>query len=117
MIDIVCFHRVTVTTAETFGGKLRAHLEEHHVTRRGLAKQIAEQTGQNPENARRMLYKWIEGGVDPTVESRKVVTDVLGLDEGALDPDDEEESLYDALVKVLGRAKLQAALERTGRAA
>jgi DNA-binding phage protein len=109
-----------VTTQNTFGARLKQHMEvELGRTnwRRSLAKQVAEQTGQNPENARRMLYKWIDEGVDPQPESRKAVTDALGLQAGALDPDDEEESLYNALVSALDRAKLLAAIDRAKAAA
>jgi hypothetical protein len=91
----------------SFGEKLTHHMEVElgrRNWRRGLAKQVAARTGQQPEHVRRMLYKWIDGGVEATEASRESITSTLGLEKGALDP---EEDLSDALTRAL-RAAVEA---------
>jgi hypothetical protein len=92
----------------TFSDKLSAVLEERNMSNRGLAKLIDPE---NVESARRTIRKWLKGQQTATRASRDNVTDVLGLERGALDPDDEEESLYRALVSSLNRDKLRRALD------
>lgn len=62
----------------------------------------------NPEQARRAIRRWLQGTHTPTQASRDAVTDALGLERGALDPDDEESArdvllaLYTQLGEALG---------------
>lgn len=97
--------------SRTFGQKLKRHMEAELGRtnwRRGFAKEVASRTGQEPEHVRRMLYKWIDEGVEPTEASRRSITDTLGLDTGALDTDEEEESLVAALLAQALKAAVEA---------
>jgi hypothetical protein len=92
----------------TFSDKLSAVLEERKMGNRTLAKLIDPD---HVESARRSIRKWLSGQHQPNRASIDSVTDALGLERGALDPDDEEESLYRALVANLNRDKLRRALD------
>jgi hypothetical protein len=93
----------------TFAEKLERVIAERELTYRSCARLIDPD---NTEVARRSLRKWLSGKHTPTQASIDRVTDALGLDRGALDPDDEEESLYAVLVANLNPEKLRRALER-----
>lgn len=90
-----------------FSDKLKAVLEERNMGHRTLAKAMAPT---NVESSRRLIRKWMRGQT-PTRSSMDSVTDALGLERGALDPDDEEESLYRALLAAVDIAKLRRVLD------
>lgn len=79
----------------SFQTKLGVELEARNMGYRTLARLIDPD---NVESARRAIRKWMKGVHTPTRASRDAVTDALGLERGALDPDDEEESLMRALM-------------------
>ena len=73
-----------------FGQQLRAQLERHPNidSVRRLAHAMAPD---RPEHARRMLQKWIAGDAKPTIASRYVVAQALGVDAAVFAEDDEDE--------------------------
>jgi hypothetical protein len=94
----------TSSSPRSFGSKLDAELLGRGLTKRALARMISARTGQDIETARRAIYKWIVEGVEPTAESRAVVTDALEMERGALDSDEEESRMYVHLVAQLREA-------------
>lgn len=69
--------------------KLTAELAARNMGYRTLAKLIDPE---NVEQARRSLRRWANGTHVPSRANRDAITDALGLDRGALEPDDEEDS-------------------------
>ena len=91
-----------------FSDKLAAVLEERSLSNRALAKLIDPY---NAESARRTIRKWRAGQQQPTQASIDSVTDALGLERGVLDPDDEDDSLYRALVAAIDITRLRRILD------
>lgn len=60
---------------------------------------------EKPEHARRALAKWISGKTKPSLASRHLVADTLGVDRSVFDDEDDEEEadLYADLVHVMRR--------------
>lgn len=107
----------TSTRRRSFAQKLRAHLNEHGIGVRTLARTIDPD---NVEPVRRSLNKWLSGQHLPSAPSRQLVTAALGLEQGSLDSDDDEEAdpLTDALIdalmeRLLRRLARQQTTERT----
>lgn len=82
----------------SFAAKLAAVMDDRGMGARTLAKQLDPE---NVEQSRRTVRRWLNGTHTPTQASRDTLTDALGLDRGSLDPDDEEESLNQALYREL----------------
>lgn len=89
----------TPSSPRSFGAKLDAELTAREMKKRALARMLSARTGQDIETARRAIYKWIVEGVEPTAESRALVTDTLEMERGALDSDEEESRMYPHLVR------------------
>jgi hypothetical protein len=77
----------------SFSAKLAAVMASRQMGARTLAKLIDPA---NVEQARKSVRRWLRGTQASQV-NRDVITDALGLERGALDPDAEEESLNAAL--------------------
>lgn len=80
----------TPKTRSTFGDQLRAQLERHPKinSARALSRVMSPS---HPENARRMLQKWINGEARPTQASRLAVADALGIDPAIFASEDDDE--------------------------
>lgn len=89
-------HMSVVRPRSTFGDQLRAELVRKDMSIRKLSRLMAPE---KPEHARRALAKWISGKTKPSLASRHLVADTLGVDRSVFDDedDDEEEDLYAAL--------------------
>jgi transcriptional regulator with XRE-family HTH domain len=74
----------------TFGDQLRGQLDQHPRIKsaRALSRVMSQD---RPENARRMLQKWINGEARPTLASRVAVADALGIDPAAFASEDDDE--------------------------
>jgi len=90
---------MATTTSQrlTFAQKLQAELARrkaetgHPWGARTVARLIVDrQPTRDLEQTRRAVRRWLTGTV-PTQANRDEVTDALGLERGALDPDAEEE--------------------------
>lgn len=77
----------TTPTPRSFAQKLRAELDGRKMSVRALARRI---DAGNVEQARRTVHRWLNG-TTPTQPNRDLVTDVLGMERGSLDPDPDEE--------------------------
>lgn len=81
-------HMATRTpAARTFGDKLADELAQRKMSKRLLARKIAERTGRDLETERRALYKYLDDGVEPKEDTRAEITDALGMARGSLDSD------------------------------
>ena len=85
-----------------FGDKLALELERQQVSRHDLARRL---NPGEPENARRLIRKWIKGQHSPVRSSRVLVAEALGLESGHFDDEDEEEDaeMLDLLVALVSQ--------------
>lgn len=81
---------VPLKPRSSFGDQLRAQLDRHPTIKsaRALSRTMSPA---RPENARRMLQKWINGEAKPTQASRVAVADALGIDPVTFASEDDEE--------------------------
>ena len=89
---------MTTTTSPRapFAAKLRAELDRKGWGIRRLAREIDPA---NPEPVRRQIHRHLSGAHAPSRVTRLRYCDALGIDRGALEDDEEEDSLsLDALL-------------------
>lgn len=92
--------------AEVFSKQLRGHLDEKHMSVRGLARRMADK--QNGGHAHRTLVdqvrinlnRHLRGQVNPGKAKRREIAVALGLEQNALD---EEEDLLSLLANLIKR--------------
>lgn len=71
---------------------------------RGLAREMAKGDLARAETFKRSLFKWMaQGDPSPSLESRALVADALGVERSDLDDDDEESDPMAALMGALRR--------------
>lgn len=56
---------VASNSGDTYANRLAAALERAGVSRRGLARMLADREGGSVETKRRNVYKWLDEGVEP----------------------------------------------------
>lgn len=71
----------------SFAARVRIELQRQGLSIRGLARRIDPA---NVDRVRRNLHRWLDEEISPHRSSRREVATALGLDEHALDEDDEE---------------------------
>lgn len=72
---------------QSFASRLRAEMTNQGLSIKGLARRIDPE---NVERARRNIHRWLDEDITPQKAKRRDVAVALGLDEHALDEDDEE---------------------------
>lgn len=85
---------------QSFSEKLRGEMDARNMGARTLARLIEPE---NIEQARKTVRRWL-GGMTPTQANRDKVTDALGLERGALDPDPDDEDLNVPLMRAIKAA-------------
>jgi len=75
--------------AVAFGHKLQGILDSRGISRRGFAKLVDPE---NPEGVRRAVHRHLGGIHMPSRLTRRHYEQVLGLESGALETDDDEEA-------------------------
>lgn len=92
----------TTRPRSRFGEQLRLELQRQNLSIRKLSRLMDPG---KPEVARRSLAKWISGKTTPTLASRYLVADALGVDPAMFEDDDEDKDadLYADLFHVVRR--------------
>ena len=93
----------TVEKQTRFISRVRAEMQNQGLSVRGLARRMDPQ---NIDRARRNLHRWLDEGIRPGRTSRREVAVALGIEQAALEGDDDEESdpvaaLMTALLRVI----------------
>lgn len=83
------------TSPSPFAKQLRAELTRQNVSIRSLAKRM---NPEEPNVARRNVYRWLAGTSAPSPASREAVAQALGLPLDHFASDDEEEDALAALM-------------------
>lgn len=76
------------TVESTFSQRVRGEMARQGVSIKGLARRIDPT---NVDRVRRNLHRWLDEGILPHRSSRREVATALGLDEHALDDDEESD--------------------------
>ena len=93
----------TIEKPTRFITRVRAEMFSQELSIRGLARRMDPQ---NVDRARRNLHRWLDEGIRPGRASRREVAAALGIEQAALEGDDDEESdpvsaLMNALFRVI----------------
>lgn len=110
---------VVSTPPLSFAQKLRSELARRTAaagTQQGARTvaraMVATNPGRDLEQTRASVRRWLKGTHVPTQANRDEVTDALGLERGALDPDSEDEDAEAMLEAILNRRVRQAIREQ-----